>query len=158
MGRRLPSWQHLELVCRIIQKINDAAYEHFLIRLMGIVLREALSIVISGEKRQDEYLLCRSFRMILEHPRFESVPYMKQMVLSYLVMLKDLFISENMIELVQYMPEAFASLQLIRYQTIEFGCYWYDRIERCSDMKARVSGNFAKTNISDRGKKIEESL
>lgn len=125
--------QHLELVCRIIQKINDAAYEHFLIRLMGIVLREALSIVISGEKRQDEYLLCRSFRMILEHPRFESIPYMKQMVLSYLVMLKDLFISEDMIELIQYMPEAFASLQLLRFQTIEFGCYWYDRIERCSE-------------------------
>lgn len=133
MGRRLLSWQHLELVCRIIQKINDASYDHFLIRLMGIVLREALSIVISGEKRQDEYLLCRSFRMILEHPRFESIPYMKQMVLSYLVMLKDLFISEDMIELVQYMPEAFASLQLVRFQTIEFGCYWYNRIERCSE-------------------------
>lgn len=30
--------------------------------------------------------------------------------------------------------------------------------KRLSDMKARVSGNFAKTNITDRGKKIEESL
>lgn len=30
-------------------KINDAVYDHFLIRLMGIVLREALSIVKSGE-------------------------------------------------------------------------------------------------------------
>ncbi len=30
--------------------------------------------------------------------------------------------------------------------------------KRLSDMKARVSGSFAKTNIIDRGKKIEESL
>lgn len=127
------SWQHLELVCRLMQKINDAAYDHFLIRLLGIVLREELSNVISGEKCQDEYLLGRSFCMILEHPRFESIPYMKQMVLSYLVVLKDLYLSEDMIELVQYMPEAFASLQHIRFQTIEFRCYWYDRIEKCSD-------------------------
>lgn len=131
------SWQHLELVCRLMQKINDAAYDHFLIRLLGIVLREALSIVISGEKRQDEYLLGRSFHMILEHPRFEAIPYMKQMVLCYLVMLSDLFLIGDMIELVQYMPEAFTPLQLIRFQTIEFRCYWYDRIDICSDGIAR---------------------